>query len=48
MQQAVDGLFVAAISYYLLGLFKYLAESAKSADLNSSSTLITGFYDNSK
>ena len=44
MQQAVEGLSVAAISYYLVGLFKYLAESAKSADLISNSTLLTGLF----
>ncbi|WP_156490745.1 DUF3422 family protein, partial [Oleiphilus sp. HI0086] len=42
MQQAVEGLSVAAISYYLVGLVKYVAESAKSGGLIESSTLVTG------
>jgi len=42
MQQAVEGLSVAAISYYLVGLVKYLAESAKSMDLISNTYLVTG------
>jgi len=44
MQQAVEGLSVAAISYYLVGLFKYLAESAKSLGLISNSHLLTGLF----
>ena len=44
MQQAVEGLSVAAISYYLVGLFKYAAESAKSMDLISSTALVTGLF----
>jgi len=42
MQQAVEGLSVAAISYYLVGLVKYIAESAKSMDLISNVYLVTG------
>lgn len=42
MQQAVEGLSVAAISYYLVGLVKYVAESAKSMELISSTALVTG------
>ncbi len=44
MQQAVEGLSVAAISYYLVGLFKYLAESVKSLGLISNSSLVTGLF----
>ena len=35
-------LSVAAISYYLVGLTKYLAESAKALGLINNSALITG------
>lgn len=42
LQQTVEGLSVAAISYYLVGLSKYLAESAQAVGLISSSTLATG------
>ncbi|MBF7728569.1 DUF3422 family protein [Pseudomonas sp. N040] len=42
LQQTVEGLSVAAISYYLVGLSKYLAESAKAIGLISSSILATG------
>ncbi|MCG4452385.1 DUF3422 domain-containing protein [Pseudomonas sp. MMS21-TM103] len=42
LQQTVEGLSVAAISYYLVGLCKYLAESAKALGLIESSTLATG------
>ena len=44
MQQAVEGLSVAAISYYMVGLFKYIAESAKSLGLISNSALLTGIF----
>lgn len=44
MQQAVEGLSVAAISYYLVGLFKYLAEMAKSMGFISNSSLLTGLF----
>ncbi|KZY72603.1 hypothetical protein A3742_08000 [Oleiphilus sp. HI0071] len=43
MQQAVEGLSVAAISYYLVGLVKYAAESAKAVGVIDSSYLIVGF-----
>ena len=43
MQQAVEGLSVAAISYYLVGLVKYGAESAKAIGLIDSSYLVVGF-----
>jgi len=42
MQQAVEGLSVAAISYYLVGLVKYGAESAKALGWIESSSLIVG------
>lgn len=42
LQQTVEGLSVAAISYYLVGLCKYLAESAKALGLIDSSALATG------
>lgn len=42
LQQTVEGLSVAAISYYLVGLCKYLAESAKSLGLLADSQLATG------
>lgn len=42
MQQAVEGLSVAAISYYLVGLVNYTAESAKAIGLIQDSYLVTG------
>ncbi len=42
LQQAVEGLSVAAISYYLVGLVKYLAESARSFGMDLNATLVTG------
>lgn len=42
LQQTVEGLSIAAISYYLVGLSKYLAESAKAFGLINSSTVATG------
>jgi uncharacterized membrane-anchored protein len=42
MQQAVEGLSVAAISYYLVGLVKYVAESGKALGFISNSYLIVG------
>lgn len=42
MQQAVEGLSVAAISYYTVGLIKYLAVTAKSMGYIKDSDLITG------
>jgi len=44
MQQAVEGLSVVAISYYLVGLFKYMAETAKSMGLISNTGLVTGVF----
>lgn len=42
LQQTVEGLSVAAISYYMVGLTKYLAESAKALGLIHNSALVTG------
>lgn len=42
LQQTVEGLSVAAISYYLVGLTKHLAESAKALGWIDNSALITG------
>lgn len=42
MQQAVEGLSVAAISYYLVGLVKYLADSARAMGWIEDSYLVTG------
>lgn len=42
MQQAVEGLSVAAISYYLVGLVKYAAESAQGLGLINSTYPIIG------
>ena len=42
LQQTVEGLSVAAISYYLVGLTKYLADSAKAFGLIENSALVTG------
>lgn len=42
LQQTVEGLSVAAISYYMVGLTKYLAESAKIMGLINNSHLVTG------
>tara|TARA_R110001592_G_scaffold62252_1_gene190362 strand:- start:4496 stop:5869 length:1374 start_codon:yes stop_codon:yes gene_type:complete len=42
MQQAVEGLSVAAISYYLVGLVKYVSESAKAMGWISNPYLVTG------
>ncbi|MBX9914565.1 MAG: DUF3422 domain-containing protein [Pseudomonadaceae bacterium] len=42
LQQTVEGLSVAAISYYLVGLTKHLAESAKALGLIDNSALVTG------
>ncbi len=42
LQQTVEGLSVAAISYYLVGLTKYLADSAKALGLIHNSSLVTG------
>ena len=42
LQQAVEGLSVVAISYYLVGLVKYAAESLKDMGLLEHPALITG------
>ncbi len=42
MQQTVEGLSVAVISYYLVGLVKHLADSAKSLGWIDSTSIIVG------
>lgn len=42
MQQTVEGLSVAAISYYLVGLVKYVAESGEALGLIPNSYLVIG------
>jgi uncharacterized membrane-anchored protein len=42
LQQTVEGLSVAAISYYLVGLIGYAAKAGKSAGLELDADLITG------
>ena len=42
LQQAVEGLSVAAISYYLVGLLGYAAKGAKAAGLHIDTDLTTG------
>ncbi len=42
LQEAVEGLSVVAISYYLIGLVGYLAKGAKAGGLPVSDTLVTG------
>jgi len=42
LQQTVEGLSVAAITYYVVGLVKYAAESAHSLGLPMDAKLITG------
>ncbi|MCY6382329.1 DUF3422 family protein [Hoeflea prorocentri] len=42
LQQTVEGLSVAAVSYYVVGLFGYLAKAANEAGLPISPTLATG------
>jgi uncharacterized membrane-anchored protein len=41
LQQTVEGLSVAAISYYVIGLFGYLAKAAHEAGLTLDPTLAT-------
>ncbi len=41
MQQTVEGLSVAAISYYIVGLFGYLAKGLESFDVHIKSGLLT-------
>jgi uncharacterized membrane-anchored protein len=42
LQQAVEGLSVVAISYYLVGLFSYAGKAAKAAGWNVNPDLATG------
>ncbi|MCP4315693.1 MAG: DUF3422 family protein [Hyphomicrobiales bacterium] len=42
LQQTVEGLSVAAVSYYLVGLFGYIAKAAKDAGLPVNPSLATG------
>ena len=42
LQQAVEGLSVVAISYYLAGLVSYASKAVKAAGLNIDTDLITG------
>jgi len=42
LQETVEGLSIAAISYYAVGLIGYLAKAAKARDLPVDPTLITG------
>jgi len=42
LQQTVEGLSVAAITYYLAGLIGYLAKGAKAAGLGFDAELIVG------
>lgn len=42
MQHTVEGLSVAAISYYLVGLVKYLTDAAASAGIDFDKSLVTG------
>jgi uncharacterized membrane-anchored protein len=45
LQQTVEGLSVAAISYYVVGLFSYLAKAAKDAGLVPvDPNVLTGFF----
>jgi len=43
LQQAVEGLSVAAITYYVVGLFSYAGKAAKAAGWPINSDLATGF-----
>jgi uncharacterized membrane-anchored protein len=42
LQETVEGLSIAAISYYAVGLIGYLAKAAKARDLPVDPALITG------
>jgi uncharacterized membrane-anchored protein len=42
MQHTVEGLSVAAISYYLVGLVKYLTDAAASSGVQFDKSLVTG------
>lgn len=43
LQRTVEGLSIAAISYYVVGLFYYLAKAAKEVGLPVQPELLTGF-----
>jgi uncharacterized membrane-anchored protein len=42
LQQAVEGLSVAAISYYVIGLIGYLGKAAKGLGLHVNPDVLTG------
>ena len=44
LQQTVEGLSVAAISYYVVGLFSYLAKSAEHEWPVVSASVLTGLF----
>ncbi len=44
LQQTVEGLSVAAISYYVVGLFGYLAKAVESEGLPIKASVLTGFF----
>lgn len=44
LQQTVEGLSVAAISYYVVGLFGYLAKALESEGVPVKSSVLTGFF----
>ncbi|MDO9415604.1 DUF3422 family protein [Pararhizobium sp.] len=44
LQQTVEGLSVAAISYYVVGLFGYLAKALEKLGLPVEATLLTGLF----
>ncbi len=44
LQQTVEGLSVAAISYYVVGLFGYLAKALESEGLPIKSSVLTGLF----
>ena len=44
LQQTVEGLSVAAISYYVVGLFSYLAKSLEHEFTAISASLLTGLF----
>ena len=44
LQQTVEGLSVAAISYYVVGLFGYIAKALESEGIPIKSSVLTGFF----
>ncbi len=44
LQQTVEGLSVAAISYYVVGLFGYLAKAVETEGLPIKASVLTGFF----